>query len=175
MRLTTKEQKDRAEVAEKGFVSTAEHYSINCRKGSKGDDKHRHIDYYMFIRGVLFGTVDIKARKKISASDCNVQDEFAWVEFLNIGGGYGWLKGEQDFVAFEREGDFVLILREKLCEMALDKCDITNMVKYPRDALYKGYRRKNRKDLSSLIKFDDVLKLDHLILSKQSQNKTVTE
>jgi hypothetical protein len=79
-----------------------------------------------------------------------------WIEFKNVLGNNGWLFGSADFIAFERQNDFVLVARKNLitlCEKIVKKEKVSN----PIDALYKTFSRKTRKDELSLIKMDDIL------------------
>ena len=73
----------------------------------------------------------------------------------------GWLRGQTDVIAFERNEDFVLIKRNYLLGMCQVKCDLSKKVTNSKDALYKGYQREGRKDLISIIKMSDILELPH--------------
>ena len=73
----------------------------------------------------------------------------------------GWLRGQTDVIAFERDNDFVLIKRNYLLGMCQIKCDLSKKVTNSKDALYKGYQREGRKDLISIIKMSDVLEMPH--------------
>jgi hypothetical protein len=49
-------------------------------------------------------------------------------------------------------------------------CDLGDRVSVGRDALYKGYQRRGRKDLLSIVKMSDVLKLYHQLWTKDVDN-----
>ena len=91
----------------------------------------------------------------------NDQDDTAIEAIKNVQGRDGWLRGQTDIIAFERNNDFVLIKRNYLLGMCQVKCDLSKKVTNSKDALYKGYQREGRKDLISIIKMSDILELPH--------------
>jgi len=99
---------NRGQRIEKEFAPLLRQRDPNYRKANR-EEQFRHIDYFS-----SFGTIDVKAKKKISRSDSQEQDELLWVEFLNVQGREGWLRGQTDVIAFERNDDFVLIKRNYL-------------------------------------------------------------
>ena len=103
-------------------------------------------------------SIDIKARKKIKRSDNETNDNLIWVEFLNVAGNGGWLVGAAEFIAFERENDFIMVNRSALWKLCLKLVDQDSRVDTAKNALYKIYQRKNRKDEISIIKFSDIFK-----------------
>ena len=79
-----------------------------------------------------------------------------WVEFHNVAGKRGWLYGEADKIAFEREKDFVIVDRialTKFCEKAVAPIFVASAG----EALYKIYRRKSRKDVISKVLMSDII------------------
>ena len=146
---------NRGQKIEKSFAPLLRQRDPNYRKANR-EEQFRHIDYFS-----SFGTIDVKAKKRISRSDSDEQDELVWVEFLNVQGRDGWLRGQTDVIAFERDNDFVLIKRNYLLGMCQIKCDLSKKVTNSKDALYKGYQREGRKDLISIIKMSDVLEMPH--------------
>jgi hypothetical protein len=105
--------------------------------------------------------------KKLSRSAKNTQEDLIWLEFKNVQGKVGWLCGNTDVIAFERKDDFVLVNRGALLDWAEQKCDLNRRVSYSGDALYKGYQRKGRKDLISIVKMRDITdQVPHRVWSK---------
>jgi len=151
---------NRGQVVESDFSKLLEIRSISFRKATK-QEQFKHIDYSTSI-----GTIDVKAQKRISRSDSSEQEEFIWLEFKNVQGNKGWLSGVTDIIAFERANDFVLVRRKDLFLWAHGKCDLNTLVTNSRDALYKGYTRRGRKDLISIVKMVDIMGLHHRIWSK---------
>lgn len=131
-----------------------------CKRATR-EEQFRHIDFHTF-----FGTIDVKAKKKLNRLDNKGQDQYVWLEFKNIHGNTGWLCGETDIIAFERDNDFVLVSRDRLLQMAKEKCDLNKKVMYSKDALYRAYTRKGRKDLITIVKMSDIMKLPHRIWDK---------
>jgi len=151
---------NRGQVVEGSFAKLMDIRGLDYKKATRSE-QFKHIDYHS-----SFGTIDVKAKKRLNRGDGKEQDEFIWLEFKNVQGKAGWLCGNTDVIAFERDNDFVLVKRKDLLELALKICDIKHIVNKSTQALYKGYRRKGRRDLISLIKMSDILKIDHRIWKK---------
>jgi len=127
-------------------------------KPSTREEQFDHIDWHTSI-----GTVDVKARKKMSRSG-KLQDEYMWVEFRNTCGRDGWLFGKQDWVAFEMQDGFNFVKTKDLLKLANELCDTKTFVSTARDALYKAYQRKHTDDVISMIKFSDLNRIPHLFI-----------
>lgn len=119
----------------------------------------RHIDFILTTSKGEKLRYEVKARKRVSRSEDNPTDELVWLEFLNVRGDAGWLYGNANFIAFEREKDFVIVDRIKLKTMAETKCDLALKVNSPSNALYKGYTRFGRSDLISIVKMPDIVEI----------------
>lgn len=124
------------------------------------EEQLTHIDWICSI-----GTIDVKAIKRISRHGDKEPDRI-WVEFRHTKGGYGWLYGKQDFIAFEQNKYYVMVRRSDLAKLAEKLCDQNDYVTKAKDALYKVYNRKNTRDLISMIKITDLLSLQHKIIKK---------
>ncbi len=130
-------------------------------------EQFSHVDYISD-----FGKIDVKARKRVNRSDDSAQDELVWLEFKNVQGKVGWLYGKADWIAFERVADFVLVKRADLAKLGEKLCDLTDLVARGADALYKGYQRRGRHDLLSIIKMSDILKIEHQLWAKDVDTTT---
>ena len=152
---------NRGQVVESDFSKLLEIRGVSWRKANR-QEQFSHIDYH-----TSFGSIDVKAKKRISRSDSSEQDELIWLEFKNVQGKNGWLSGSADIIAFERADDFVLVRMKDLLLWAQGKCNLGSLVTNSREALYKGYSRKGRKDLISIVKMVDILGLHHRIWEKR--------
>lgn len=123
-------------------------------------EQYRHIDWVCSA-----GTIDVKGIKRKSRRGGKTTD-FIWIEFRNNAGGKGWLYGEQDFIAFELDDSFIVVRREDLKNICEELCDLDKSVASASDALYKGYNRRNRSDLISMIRKSDLLKIKHSTINK---------
>lgn len=152
---------NRGQEVEKQFADLLRKRDPDFRKASK-NEQFAHVDYK-----TKFGTIDVKAKKRINRSDKEEQDDLVWLEFRNVQGKIGWLTSNTDVIAFERDNDFVLVHRKNLLYWAERACELSNTVMYSKDALYKGYTRKGRKDLISIVKISDLMKnVAHKVWSK---------
>lgn len=156
-----KESWNRGQDLELSFYEILKRFDVNCRKATR-EEQFRHID---FISETL-GTFDVKARKRINRSDNSEQDQFVWIEFKNVAGNEGWLYGQADFIAFEQLDHFIVVKREHLVGLAENKCNLKEIVQTSNKALYRGYTRKGRKDLISIIKMSDIKQLPIQIYKK---------
>ncbi len=98
------------------------------------------------------GTIDVKAMKRLGTGQ-PIQDEFIWVEFKNNIGRDGWLYG--------------IVRRKDLADLSEHLCDLDDKVTKSSDALYKSYTRSMHKDVISIIRFDDLYKIENFALVKK--------
>ena len=116
-----------------------------------------HIDFILTNENNDIFLLDIKARKKISRTSEAFSDDLVWIEFKNVAGNQGWLYGASDYIAFEREDDFVIVPRNNLV-LLCERLVSNTRVQKSKDCLYNKYTRKDRKDELSLIKMEDIIK-----------------
>jgi hypothetical protein len=164
----TGESQKMGQSAESLFEDLARQKNLNPIKATK-KQQISHIDFILTAKNNLKYFVDVKARKKSCRSDSKVDDELVWVEFKNVSGNKGWLYGAADYIAFEREDDFIIVSRLNLitlCDRLINKNLKTNTSK---EALYKVYSRIGRNDEISMIKMQDILKNIKTTIWKKSQ------
>lgn len=132
-----------------------ERYLISCEKAGKTlesasakQDIHQHTDY--IVDGE---TVDLKALKE------SARDGLVLLEFKNVNGKSGWCnpEGTPTWIAFDFGGFFLHAKNIDLYNLAQEKCDFDTSVSRFNQCLYKAYTRRNRKDLMSMVKLQDVL------------------
>lgn len=140
----------------------------NIKRATSWEDQRSHIDYH-----TMFGTVDVKAMKRVARSG-NKQTEYLWVEFRNVQGMNGWLYGEQDWIALEKENGFLFVKRNDLKELAIRKCDAKSYVESPKDALYKMYSRSDADDVISMIKYSDLDEIPSFFVRDVGRSKDST-
>jgi hypothetical protein len=143
------------EKAEDLFEKMALSKKLKIKKASN-KQQLSHIDFILINEKDQNFFIDVKARKKISRTSDSFSDDLVWIEFKNVAGNQGWLYGASDYIAFERESDFVIVPRKNLvslCERIVSNIKVDKS----KDCLYKKYSRKDRKDELSLIKMKDIL------------------
>lgn len=132
----------------------------NKRTATDYEDAVLHFD--MVIDDVK---IDVKGLKRKNMSDSTFNPEIHWVEFQNVRGNVGWVKGKADKIALEILEGYILIDRIILYEFCKEKV-ISKKVSDKKE-LYKLYRRDNRNDVIMLVLTKDILALPHdLILKK---------
>jgi len=118
---------------------------------------HKHIDCFLSKDGKK-RSFDVKALKRVARGNQYSQNSEIWVEFKNVRGRKGWLYGEADMIAFQdTEDSFLIFKREDLVSFCEEMVDETAVASSTRDALYKVYTRKDRKDVISRIKRADLI------------------
>ena len=149
-----KQQGQRAETCFKGL---AERRGYTVIQTSPASNMREHIDFILAMDDAPDKiAIDVKARKKVSRSSNEYDDENVWIEFNNVRGDPGWLYGKADMIAFERAWDFVLVDRESLREY----CEATVspvLVKSTAEAIYKSFQREGRKDIISRVPMKDIM------------------
>lgn len=124
-------------------------------------EQYNHIDFVVDLGRDI--TIDVKGPKKLNRSDNSKNDDYIWVEFVNVRGDKGWLYGKNDLTAFYRTIDesFYIVRTSDLAKLCEELCD-DKRVYYSSEALYHRYTRSGRKDVISMIKFEDLLKIYHI-------------
>jgi hypothetical protein len=143
------------ECAESKFEKLANKKGLKVKKANKSQ-QFAHIDFILIDKKNTTHLVDVKARKKVSRTSSSFSDDLVWIEFKNVSGNEGWLYGASDFIAFERESDFVIVPRANLVNLC-ENLVTQKRVSVSSEALYSKYTRNGRKDELSLIKMQDIL------------------
>lgn len=76
---------------------------------------------------------------KVLPRDTAQKGEETWIEFRTTGGKPGWLYGEANFLAFEKEDKFTLVERDKLREWLEENVE-KDYVTLAHQALMKVYK-----------------------------------
>jgi hypothetical protein len=118
---------------------------------TKEQDMFEHWDVQGRRRNGRLYKYDVKALKKLNRNDPDFRDDVTWVEGTNVRGDKGWLKGEADYIAFERKQEWLLIPRDILYDWVLSMLDGTTG-----KGLYSVYSRPNRLDKITLIRYEDI-------------------
>lgn len=133
-------------------MRAAQQLGFQVTKGSRKDDMHLHIDYWLAHGNSRRWGVDVKGN--------NLPDEI-WCEFKNVAGNPGWMYGGAEIIAFDmpEEGGFSVVSREELkdfCEANVE--DV--FVSHKKDAYMKKYTRKDRDDVITILNLLDIKSLD---------------
>jgi len=151
----------RGQRAEKIFESIANRKKFTCIPASSGDNIFKHVDFSL-KKGKTKFLVDVKAEKKTRRSDESCNSTWIWIELQNVKGNKGWLYGDADVIAFERELDFVLVGRLKLVSFINCLNLSPSLVKKSSEAKYRLYQRvsSGRKDLITQIEMEKILEIE---------------
>jgi hypothetical protein len=129
------------------------------REAGVHEDIHEHWDV------ALQTLIDVKGLRKLKRSDEYPNENYHWIELMNVNGKPGWVQGKADVIAFETFDLWVLVEREKLLKFLMVK--IENFEEFvDKPTLYKLYRRRGRLDAITLVKTLDLCYLAFCILSK---------
>jgi hypothetical protein len=134
-------------------IALSKNYTF--RDATREEDIYKHFDIVMYDETMKETKVDVKARKKLNRVETDYMVDHMWVECYNVFGSLGWLYGEANIIAQQIDKYFMLIDRVELALFISNKLE-NKLVTERRDALYKMYQRKDRKDILTLIKLSDL-------------------
>ncbi len=161
--------KEEAIRANGEFQKIAESKKYKVRYPSKKVSAELYVSLY--LKGQDASTkldrevaVDVKAFKKPKGRN----NGWVWIEVKNVRGQDGWINGESNFVAFEREKDFILIPRTQVLHLVNSKVRFDlGLVNSAHQAKYRVYQRKGRRDQIAQVKISDLLKLNNVSIWKK--------
>jgi len=156
-------------TAETKFKELAVNLGFTVTNATREENMFDHIDFYV-KKGSFYTSLDVKAEKKISRKDYDVQSNFLWIELTNVNGDFGWVYGKSEYIAFETGEGFMLVKTELLREYIETKCNYDVYVDYPEQALYKLYNRRGRQDVVTLISVHDLIRYN-----KENDKKGITK
>ena len=105
---------------------------------------------------------DVKGLKKKNRGDDKTQDKYAWVEGSNVDGKPGWIRGEADYIVFEREDHWLIINRDELFKYTWKKLESAGFPKGKKP--YHIYDRAywGKKDKLTLVPYEDIEQLNDI-------------
>lgn len=140
---------------ERRFYDSCKAVNKDIKKTGKNED----IGHTDFI--VDGETYDVKGLKD-STKEGNIL-----LEIKNVQGNRGWCNedGDPTWIAFDCGGMFLCVKNKDLYQAVELFCDLDDAAGKAKDCLYKGYTRKGRKDLMTMITIADTLKVcEHYFL-----------
>lgn len=148
----------KGKAVERSFCEALQKRGYEVTVSSVKEDMEEHWD-------VMFDgkKVDVKGLKKVTRRDEEVNENFHWLELVNVRGDWGSVYGKADLFAFESEEYWILVEKSKLHELIKKKC-VKQMVAFP--TLYRMYQRTDRKDILTLVKTIDLMRNSLLVLDK---------
>jgi len=142
--------------AEDAFEALAKASGFAVEKSTRNQDMREHWDFRITKDGKSH-RVEVKGEKDFAVlSNGQMTRDFFLVEFVGVTGHAGWLYGQADLVAFEKNGGFYVVPRNTLVSVAEKLCS-TDWVKEKRHMLYKSYGREGRQDEVSAILINDII------------------
>lgn len=157
----------RGQRVEKAFAELAVRHGCSVRFATRMQDIDEHWDLAIAdSEGEVL--VDVKGMKSLERGSPS-QDKWHWIELHGVRRtDPGWLYGgKADLIAFETEGDFVMIERERLIDLVerLVAKD-TPRVGLALSAAYRLYSRPDRDDLMTLIETKHIREQAYAIWAK---------
>jgi hypothetical protein len=118
------------------------------KKTSQYDDIQNHTDFV--VDGIGFDVKGLKQTQKegkILLEITNVQGKMGWCNDLN----------KPEWIAFDFGAFFLCAKNKDLFNYANEYCKLHEVVTSVKDALHKGYQRRGRQDLMTIIYMSSVL------------------
>ena len=97
-----------------------------------------------------------KEQERKSRSDESLDYDITWLEYKNTYGSDGSLFGKADDIAFEQKDHFLICNRKDLINWLDKKITNKDLVYNSRDADYRIYQRKGRKDQITRVLIKDI-------------------
>lgn len=146
----------RGNASEEAFRNLAIKNGFSVVKSTVEDDRHRHFDFIITKNTPL--RIEVKGLKRFPIlNNDRTTNHFLLIEWANVNGKQGWIFGDADLIAFEREDGFMLIPRRHLMEVAKKLCKDGKNVARREEMLYNYYTRDGRDDRVSAIMIDDIV------------------
>lgn len=149
---------NRGMKAQDRFAECIIKHNFQIKVSSKEEDINSHIDF--FIRrnsdGAVF-SVDVKAKRTLKKHEPASNIDWLYIEIKNTMGARGWIHGDADLIAFEREDCFLVVDRVSLLEFLMKRCDLTQRAVAASEAYYIAYTRDNRSDLITMMNINDLV------------------
>lgn len=140
-------------------------------KATKLQDTKEHWDWKL-TKDNKSHLIDIKGLKRINSQDDKSDDSLLCVEYDNVEGTTGWLRGKAEFIAFLVNEGFLFVSREDLLELSKKKIDWNRKpIESPRSKRpYRVYQRSqwNRKDKFAYLRKEDVMSLQYSLWRKNA-------
>ena len=157
------------ETAEISFMRALKKKFNECEvsTSNRWENKTKHIDV-KFSLGKCKTTFDVKSKKRVSRSDSETSKDFTWVELQNNFGGKGWAYGDEKYIAFEWDDEFIIVERQKLLDM-VNENKLPGILTENYNLLeYAQYQRAkwNNKDICVLTPISDIIAISHMIIEK---------
>jgi hypothetical protein len=149
---------EKGKSVERAFCEVLKAQGYDVVVSSVMEDMKEHWD--VMFNGMK---VDVKGLKKVTRRDEDVNENFHWLELVNVRGEWGSVYGKADLFAFESEEYWILVEKKTLHELIKKKC-VKQMVAFP--TLYRMYQRSDRKDILTLVKTIDLMRHAYLVLDK---------
>lgn len=149
------------EDGQRKYYNSCRAAGLDIKKTGKKDDIN-HIDFVVDGK-----TIDAKGLKKTHKKGQIL------VEIKNVQGKDGWCsKSGPDFIAFDFGAFFFHVKNSDLLKLVNKKCNLNDAVTKADFALYKGYTRKGRLDLMTIVSLTDVIKeCEHWYLPSEPFNE----
>lgn len=167
--------------SEDKFAEVLTHFGYQVFDATEEENIKDHIDkYFITPEAIYWGSfqqhsVDIKGIKDFNKCD-NLSKYLSYniLEYTNVNGDKGWLYGKADYIAFETEYSFILVVRSELLKFALDTSIISPLridkdpEHYPNpsicDAFHKMYRRKDALDIITVVSNEELKQLNGSVI-----------
>lgn len=126
----------------------------------KDKDIKEHWDVEISIK------VDVKGLKRVNRNDYETNENYHFIELVNVNGELGWLYGGATHFAFEMDEYWVVVEKNRLQKMIEEK--VEDIYVYNSDeSLYCKYQREGRKDLITMVKTIDLILINTDIIKKK--------
>lgn len=143
--------------SEQSFMDACKDIGLFVQEATKEQDMKEHWDVKVINpKTKKQSLVDVKGARKKSRSDESLDYDITWLEYKNTYGSDGSLFGKADDIAFEQKDHFLICNRKDLINWLDKKITNKDLVYNSRDADYRIYQRKGRRDQITRVLIKDI-------------------
>lgn len=173
-RLDNRGCKEMDEVATELFLREVKDRGWTSLRATRKQDTQEHWDWKI-TKGDRTFLVDIKGRKRIDSTG-EPDDRLICIEYTNVDGNIGWLRGKSDYIAFSIREGFAFVPTPKLLEYSKTVINWNGpVIPSPQGKVkHTVYQRSQwgRSDLVAYLTKQEILKLATTVWSTKCYIKT---
>jgi len=155
------------EVERRFVIRLVQAYGGTWKPADKDTDIKKHIDVLWITPDKKVVSFDVKGLRKNNRADNTYDDTITWLEIRNVHGGPGWLYGEEDYIAFETNTEWIIVRPDRLINLLNSRVADGNISHTMPDEPYIYYQRAGRRDVIVKVRMEDVREVANKIIDKQ--------
>lgn len=155
------------EVERRFVIQLVDTYGGTWKPADKETDIKKHIDVLWITPDKKVVSFDVKGLRKNNRTDNTYDDTITWLEIRNVHGQPGWLYGEEDYIAFETNTEWIIVEPTRLIQLLNTHVVNGDLSHTMPDKPYIYYQRAGRRDVIVKVRMKDVREVANKVIDKQ--------